>query len=247
MGLALSNFFVEAERHAGVHGKLILSGITHMTSGQAATVPDSPELLARFQTALSTLRTSVKPLHKAALPAKASAEALRGHLTAVLDLMTQRALVLGDAPQTCQRIDEVAAHTLEVARVGVWQFSSTSDSMVCLDLYDRASATHSSGEVLSGAVIEPYLQALLTQRTLAANDAMADARTSSLKAYLEANSISSMLDVPVWANGRLVAVVCHEHVGPLRTWSADEERFAYLMGSFVSLALEKRDAVIPRG
>jgi hypothetical protein len=33
-------------------------------------------------------------------------------------------------------------------------------------------------------------------------------------------------------------VVCHEHVGPARTWSHDDEDFAYLMSNFVALAIE---------
>jgi GAF domain-containing protein len=34
-------------------------------------------------------------------------------------------------------------------------------------------------------------------------------------------------------------VVCHEHVGPARYWTRDEETFAYLMSNFVALAIER--------
>ena len=37
----------------------------------------------------------------------------------------------------------------------------------------------------------------------------------------------------------MAGVVCHEHLGPARTWDADEERFAYLMAGFLSLAMER--------
>ena len=48
-----------------------------------------------------------------------------------------------------------------------------------------------------------------------------------------------MLDVPIWKNGKLAGVICHEHVGAARKWTADDERFGYLMAGFVSLALER--------
>jgi len=40
----------------------------------------------------------------------------------------------------------------------------------------------------------------------------------------------------------MVGVICHEHVGPMRTWDADEERFAYLMSTLVALAMERTRA-----
>jgi GAF domain-containing protein len=58
--------------------------------------------------------------------------------------------------------------------------------------------------------------------------------------YLTPLGINSMLDVPVMVNKSMVGVICHEHVGPKRTWNVDEETFAYLMSNFVSLALERR-------
>ena len=39
----------------------------------------------------------------------------------------------------------------------------------------------------------------------------------------------------------MVGVVCHEQVGRTRTWTKDDETFAYLMSHFVTLALERRD------
>jgi GAF domain-containing protein len=51
-----------------------------------------------------------------------------------------------------------------------------------------------------------------------------------------------MLDVPIFANGKMIGVVCHEHTGSKRKWTSDEENFAYLMGNIVGLALERAQA-----
>src|SRR5688572_25179247 len=42
---------------------------------------------------------------------------VRKHLQTFLDLMTQRALFLGDVAETARRVDESAAEALDVARV----------------------------------------------------------------------------------------------------------------------------------
>ncbi|MCI0408130.1 MAG: PAS domain S-box protein, partial [Acidobacteria bacterium] len=45
-------------------------------------------------------------------------------------------------------------------------------------------------------------------------------------------------DAPVWLEGKMVGVVCHEHVGPPRQWTPEEERFASSVADFASLTLE---------
>jgi hypothetical protein len=45
--------------------------------------------------------------------------------------------------------------------------------------------------------------------------------------------------VPFWLNKRMLGVICHEHVGPKRTWDSDEETFGYLMSNFIALAYER--------
>ncbi|HTV21856.1 MAG TPA: GAF domain-containing protein, partial [Polyangiaceae bacterium] len=58
---------------------------------------------------------------------------------------------------------------------------------------------------------------------------------------LEPLGIYSLLDVPIWLGRKMVGVVCHEQVGSRRTWTQDDETFAYLMSHFVALALERRE------
>ena len=48
-----------------------------------------------------------------------------------------------------------------------------------------------------------------------------------------------MLDAPVWVRGEVVGVLCHEHIGRARIWSAEEIDFVSALASMVSLALEE--------
>ena len=47
-----------------------------------------------------------------------------------------------------------------------------------------------------------------------------------------------MLDAPIRVGGRMVGVLCNEHVGTARAWTPEEERFAGSIADFVALALE---------
>jgi GAF domain-containing protein len=94
---------------------------------------------------------------------------------------------------------------------------------------------------LSAQAFPRYFKAIERERTLAAHDACGDPRTSEFaEAYLRPLGITSMLDVPIWVGDTMIGVLCHEHVGPMRTWTSDDESFAFLMADVLSLALERR-------
>lgn len=249
MGRRGQAYFEEANRLGGLLAKVRLASLARVTSTEAATLEDQPEILARLDAALTRLKSEI--VREPATPgagavamprASGSPEArmLRRHIQAYLDLMTQRALFLGDVLETVRRVNEAAAINLDVARVSVWWLASDRTKITCADLFEKSDARHSTGVELFAKDFGPYFAALQTERTIAAHDAHADPRTSCFSAsYLKPLGISSMLDVPIWAKRRMVGVICHEHVGPRRIWDADEETFAHLMANFVALALER--------
>jgi hypothetical protein len=249
MGQRLVAFFDEADRLDGMLARMRLASLTRVTSTQAATLEDSPILISRFESALERMRGERpskpdEPARPRTPDGSRKVGMLRRQIATYLDLMTQRALFLGSVADTIRRVTEAAASVLEVDRVSVWMLDPAQSKITCADLFERPASRHSGGAVLQASDYPSYFAALRTQRTIAAHDAHGDPRTSCFsKSYLEPLSINSMLDVPIWSAEKMVGVVCHEHVGPARTWDADEETFAYLMASFVSLAM---DGAAPR-
>lgn len=244
MGAHATACFLEAERLAGVLGKMRLASMCSITSGEAATIPETPELIDRLDHGLERLRQqfgkrTAAPSSAAIAPDIEVAQELRRHVRAHLDLLSQRELWLRDPVAAIRRVDEVAATTLRVHRVSVWLLADAPLRIRCVDLFSRAEGRHTAGLELTATDFPTYFEALASERTIAAHDAMRDPRTSCFaESYLGPLQIESMLDVPIWARGRMRGVVCHEHIGAPRVWNADEETFAYLMSSFVGLALE---------
>jgi transcriptional regulator with GAF, ATPase, and Fis domain len=250
MGTQLLACFEEAGRIGGLVAKMRLASMIQITSTEAGMADDEPTKVAKARRALEKLRaqfpSNSRPpdvaIGRVDQPKQEIADArlLRRHIATYLDLMAQRSLFLGDVGTTVRRVTEAASTSLAVERVSVWFCDARGTKISCADLFDRASSEHSSGVELSQADFGPYFEALRTESTIAAHDAHQDPRTRCFSAsYLGPLGITSMLDVPIWVNKRMVGVVCHEHVGPMRRWNEDEEKFAYLMSHFVALALER--------
>src|SRR5262245_58052107 len=150
-----------------------------------------------------------------------------------------------DVSETFHAITEATAVALDVARASIWRLLPDGSAIVCEDGFLRKEGSHARGEVLYARDFPSYFAALVESRVITAHDVRADLRTRELRPYLEANAITSMMDVPIWHKGRTFGVLCHEHVGPARRWSIDDESFAANMADLVSLSLEageRRDA-----
>jgi PAS domain S-box-containing protein len=141
-----------------------------------------------------------------------------------------------------ERITRAAAETLETERVSIWLYDAGRSAIRCADLYELGARRHSKGGELRAADYPAYFEALETERSIAAHDARSDPRTREFTAsYLDPLGITSMLDAPIRAGGRMIGVVCHEHVGAPRQWTEDEQRFAGSIADAASLAFEESE------
>jgi hypothetical protein len=235
---------------AGVRGKVRLAVLTGMSSTEAVNVPDGAAVVHRFEAALESVRREFATGRSAESTSadvgrphgEATGIELRRRTALLVDLMSQRELFMWDPGKATARATEVAAAALDVARVSVWRLEQAAPSVMgirCVDLFERAAGLHSSGTVLRADTFPTYFKALESERTIAATTPHNDPRTACFSVpYLTPLGINSMLDVPIWTAGKMIGVICHEHVGPQRTWSQDDVDFAYLMSAFVAMSIE---------
>jgi PAS domain S-box-containing protein len=162
--------------------------------------------------------------------------------SAIVRLATHESLLSGDFVTAAKYCCEVAAAALQVEQVGVWLLSEDGSELRCVNEHRRSLRSHSSGLVLRRDEHPAYFQAMRTDRTIAADDALTDPRTCEFRDdYLVPFHISSLLDAPVRVSGRLAGVVCHEQIGQPRRWSDDEVQFAAQVADQVAQALVSRD------
>ena len=144
----------------------------------------------------------------------------------------------GDLIGSCRRVTETAARILKVEQVSVWLFDEGRTAVECIDLFDARASQHSAGQVLSAVTFPTYFAALQHEAAVVASDAFSDPRTVELRdSYLEPLDVRSLLDVPIFVEGEMVGIVCHESIGKKRNWELWEELAVQTFADHVALAL----------
>ena len=149
-----------------------------------------------------------------------------------------------DLERTLERICALAALTLEVDRVSYWSMAENDRAIICEHLHllgIEGGDKKAKGVRLSCTDYPAYFEALATKRPITADRVLEHPATRDLAdSYLKPLGIGSMLDAPVWVRGKVVGVLCHEHIGRPRDWTVEEVDFASSVAGMVSLALEEQ-------
>ncbi len=166
-------------------------------------------------------------------------ERLRQQQSATLTLVQDRTVFEGSLPSITKQVTPIAAHALTVDHVSVWIFEEQTQSLYCLDGYDRAADRHTFGKKLARAQYPGYFDALHRGHLIAVEQMQQDSPFSELVAEtLAPQQIGARIDVPFQTQGKLAGIISIEHVGPSRDWAPDEQQFAHALANFMTLVLE---------
>jgi len=140
-----------------------------------------------------------------------------------------------------ERILSASSQALSCPRVGLWMFEAENTQLRCAALLQDGKLQLDLPVILYREKIPRYFDALSNLLTLAAHDAANDPNTSEFRDnYLAENNIGAMLDVPVSVCGKMVGVLCHEHIGSVRHWTDEERVFCCGISALASQSLEHR-------
>ncbi len=168
-----------------------------------------------------------------------SEKCLRKQNRALASLAKSQTLNHGSLSAAVEEITAVAASILEVERAGVWLYNEDCSQLRRLNLYDRNRGHNAEAIEIEASGYPAYFAALMQERTIAAYDVRTDHRTQEYyHSNLGIKDMTSLLTAPIWLQGKMVGVVCHEHQGNKRKWGMEEQNFAVAIADLVSLALE---------
>ena len=140
-----------------------------------------------------------------------------------------------------ERLTELAASGLNVARASVWLRDDSEDAIICQDLY-VTDQPHTHGMTLCRKDFLPYFEALDRSVVIPAEDAHQHSATACFSSiYLKPLGIGALLDAPIWRGGKTVGVLCLEHVGEARRWSDNEQSFAAQVALICGLYYERQE------
>jgi two-component system, NtrC family, response regulator HydG len=159
--------------------------------------------------------------------------------SALISLARSGVLQSGDLTAALRKILPVVVETLHVSRVSVWSFDEARTHIRCLDQHDLFPTPNIVGTSLQARDFPSYFNAIQNSDVIAADDAHTDPRTSEFtEVYLKPSGITSMMDVPVTGAGSRWGIVCHEHIGPARRWTSDEQSFALAVTNLICAVVE---------
>ncbi len=152
--------------------------------------------------------------------------------------------LLGLSEQTFENLEDsfraitqAAANALDIERVSIWTINA--NTIRCRSLFLLWTAEYQNEATLQLTNSSAYLAALRHHKTIRADDARNDARTRELNsALLLPKDIHSVLDVPIWSSGQVVAVLRCEHTVTPRQWHDEDEDFANQLAMLIRLAIE---------
>lgn len=143
----------------------------------------------------------------------------------------------GQWDEACQLLLTSIQTGLQVARVSLWFYSPDEQLMKCDSLMELGLLTREEME-LHAEQFPRYFAALKAERAIVADDAQHDEKTNEFTAaYLIPKRIYSMLDLPVRHFGRMIGIICCEHVDEMRQWQDAEVRFAASLADQVGRAI----------
>lgn len=134
------------------------------------------------------------------------------------------------------------AQVIGVDRVSYWALTPERNELVCELGYVHSERVLERGNVVAKSDSPEYFEAIMSEQLIVAEDALADPRTRMLAAsYLVPHGITSMMDAPVWHDGKFVGVVCHEHTSRRRKFSERDRAFALSAAQAVATAVGTRE------
>lgn len=134
-----------------------------------------------------------------------------------------------------------SARTLNVARVSIWFLGEQGEAIVCALLYDSDTDSFDSGVQIRRNGAERYFDAIRSRRVIVADDAESDPQTAELREYLRAGGVGALLDAPIYRDGEVVGVVCHEHRGGPRRWTEREAGFASAVADLLTILIQQAE------
>ena len=190
----------------------------------------------------AALAREINERKAAELALKNSESLLKQAQSGLLKLAKNHNLYEGNLSAALVEITEIASHTLNIERASIWFYNDDKSEINCADLYQKSLDQHSHGMTFSTSNYPQYFETVETERVIAAHNAQTDSRTKEFSdAYLNPLSITSMLDVPIQIEGKIVGIICLEHTQSKRNWAIEEQNFASYLAYMTALAIESRD------
>ncbi|MEZ4938389.1 MAG: histidine kinase dimerization/phosphoacceptor domain -containing protein [Crocinitomicaceae bacterium] len=160
-------------------------------------------------------------------------------LQTIEELSKSSHLHQGDTEGFASEVLQCSTRVLECERSNIWIFNEDQSEMYCLMAYDQLTGNMSKMDPLSGVELPNYFSHLKRNEIIVSENAKKEPMNAELlEDYLIPYNIGGMIDIPIRSEGKMIGVVCFEHVGKTHLWSIEEQKFCQSVAQLITLTLE---------
>lgn len=161
------------------------------------------------------------------------------YLESIEKLSCSTNLHKGEITDFTREVLIIATKTLNCQSSNIWLFDENQTKLTSLLSYMRSDNSFVNQQILDITQLPIYFKSLKKNKIIISNNTANDPIMAELlKSYLIPNKITSMIDVPLRSEGKMIGVICFEYREVQHDWTIDEQRFTQSLAQLLSLALE---------
>ena len=141
-------------------------------------------------------------------------------------------------------IINTASESLGSDYISIWRMNKDKNSITCIGLPEGLKPHPHTGMSMDIHSDSNYFNSILAGKQIVADVALEHSDTKEFKdAYLIPYNVTSMLDTPIWNQGKMLGIFCLANTGTKRQWTAYEQNFAIQIASTIATLFETDDRI----
>ncbi|MBX2944570.1 MAG: GAF domain-containing protein [Cyclobacteriaceae bacterium] len=221
--------------------KKLLAESQQQTEEMRAQEEEMRQNMEELQATQEEMRRKEVHVRKVLEEEQAKAERTRESRNVLLKLTKDEDVQLGNWDTALEKITSSISKFLGVTRTSIWTYHEDRHSIISEKLYVKAGNKFESGVELFGKDFPRYFKAVLAEENIVAENAHTHPATSEFsEIYLKPLNIESMLDVPIFNQGKILGVICCEHQHEQKKWTDEDADFLRSCADLITVVFKSK-------
>ena len=150
---------------------------------------------------------------------------------------------INDFESTISFIIKNVAQKVDINRVGFWEYQD--DFIICNNQYICNIDAFEKGFVLSKTDYPNYFEKIQSITQIVISDLFSDESSKEFcNNYFKDEKALSLLDTPIYLNGKLIGILCIESTTKIKYWDNEDINFARSISDFIAIAIETNQRIL---
>jgi PAS domain S-box-containing protein len=138
-----------------------------------------------------------------------------------------------------KNIIKIVSVNCSIDRVSYWSFSD--DVIQCVNIYYLQSDRFEKNFIIDKEKYPIYFKQIETGAQIVASNVYENSITQELCfEYFPKNDIKSLLDTPIYINGKIIGILCFEKIATATEWDNEDINFSRSIADLIAIALESQ-------